>query len=185
MIVFRSAIAMPVTQSRGDYHKFHDTLAKLERLVDLRDSLSESGHATTTMRAGIIYTQKLLADFDVNTSESSAIEELGRLAKLRMKIERQSHDLPPYSQDGFRDRHILDTLIDGKIDSIQIGLFSQDNSKDDVARMATLERLIEVHKFLDSKRIDILLSVKINEVVYYRKAKVSLGNDPLLRCRYD
>lgn len=73
---------MLATESEKDYLMFRKTLTKLERLVDVRGIIFAS-KSKTTIGESIIYTLELLTEFDVNTSESNAIEELERLAMLK------------------------------------------------------------------------------------------------------
>lgn len=168
---------MPAIESKGNYFMSSDLLAKLEGLVDLRDGLSESVRAKATIGEAIIYTLKRLTETDVNTSISDAIMTLERLAMLREKVGEQ---LFPGSY------RIFNKMIDSKIEFIRNSSFSRLHNVDEYFEpMNALKRLVQVQRNLVLNSLDVLLDVKIKEVVYTLKVKVSPRNEPLLQRRCD
>ncbi|KAL9133612.1 MAG: hypothetical protein Q9175_005211 [Cornicularia normoerica] len=152
-----------------DFIKFRDTLAKLERLVDVRDNLT--GHIITNTGEGINHTLKILTEFDVDTSEPNAFEELERLAIMKEKTAFQtrtycSYPGDPLSKLDIDTKRAFDKIMDSKIDFIKKDASSRLDSTRSVEPMATLERLAEVQKKYQSRGMDDLLAFKIKEVVY-------------------
>ncbi len=166
---------MPNTQSEGEV-LFRDTLTKLERFIKIWDSLIIMDHIETTILEGIICTLDLLTDIDVNTSELNAIKELERLATMKQKTALKIREFHSQSDPSLEsilqlepelyDGRIFDKIIDSKIDFIKKVSLSQLVSKDRVETMAALERLNEVQQKLVSKSMNILLELKIRQVVY-------------------
>ena len=172
---------MPDTESKGDILMFRETLAELERLVDVRVKGSLFyGSAGKAMDDGMIYMLKLLTELDVNTSELNAIDDLERLVDLRSKrIESNNH----YFIRDSCSRSILDKMIDSKINFINKGSFSRVDSKDDVDPMVALKRLAAVQRKIESRYLDGVLGAKIRETVWRSRAKASSRHDHVFRGR--
>ena len=177
----QAAAKMPDTESKEDILIFRETLAELERLVDVRvKGCLFDGFAGKAMDDGMIYMLKLLTESDVNISESNAIDDLERLADLRSKRNDVRNVL--YIGD-FCSRSILDKMIDSKINFINKCSFSGVDSKDGVDPMVALERLAAVRRKTESQYMDRLLGAKIREIVWRPRAKASSRHDHVFRRR--
>lgn len=173
--------SMSATELKEDFLTFRGLLDTLECLVDVWCKLTnnEVYHVMKPMEDGIIYTARRLTEFDTDTSESNAIEELERLATMNQEISLQNRE---YSCPSLGERRIFDCIIDSKIDFIKNGSFSRFTSGGGVGPLAALERLAEVRKKLySSKSMSELLLSKMEEVVYTLEPKASLRNDPVMR----
>lgn len=165
---------MAATQSEGDFLLFRETLTELERLVDLRNNLLYADPPKTATEEAIFHTLKLLGRYNVNITESSAIEELERLAEMRAKIGRQDDQL--YSGLRFGDGTFLerafDKLINSKIEFIKDGPFSRPIINGGVESMTALERLAAViGKIGRPQTMHGLLESRIREFVWRPRPK--------------
>ena len=185
----QAAATMPDTESKGDFLMFRETLAELEHLVDVRikgelfvmSSSSSADRATTaTIEDGIVHMLELLTEFDVNTSEANAIEELERLAEMRIAPE---HYADQCCVDYKRGRPILDKMIDSKVNFIKNCSFGRVDSEDCVEPMAALERLAIVKSKAYSRYMNGLLEAKIREIVWRPRVKASSIHDHKVRRR--
>lgn len=159
---------------------FREVLTELERLIDVRGSLLLGPYGTTAIEDGITYTLKLLPEFDVNTSESSVIEELERLVEMRSRVVAQFRRRPS-GINYLRHLQLFDKMIDSKIDCIKIGSLSRLVQKRGVEPMAALERLAAVQGKLNSRCVHDLLESKIREIVWKPRAKASFRHDFVVR----
>ena len=179
---------MPDTKSKGDFLMFRETLTELERLVDVRikgelfvmGSGFSADRATTAIEDGMVHMLELLTELDVNTSEANAIEELERLAEMRIA---QEHYRDQYCVDYKRGRPILDKMIDSKVNFIRNCSFGRLDSEDCVEPMAALERLAAVNPKAYSRYMDGLLEAKIREIVWRPRVKASSRHDHIVRRR--
>ena len=168
---------MPDIESKGDFLVFRYTLTKLERLVDLRNDLLVADHTTVSIGEAIIDTLELLAKYDVNTTELSAIEELERLAEMRVKVAEKNRWI-----DGLCYGEPFDKLIDSKIDFIKNGSFSRlaRNGDGGIEAMTALERLAALNTkiSLRSKHgMYWLLESRIREFVRRTRPNASSRHD--------
>ena len=168
---------------------FRETLAELERLVDVRckgklfvmvGSASSADRTATAIEDGIVHMLELLTEYDMNTSEANAIEELERLAEMRIARE---DDADQDCIDYRRGRPILDKMIDSKVNFIKGGSFGQVDSECGVEPMAALERLAAVNSKAYSRYMNGLLEAKVREIVWRPRAKASSGHDHVVRRR--
>ena len=122
---------------------FRETLAELERLVDVRaKGYLLSGRVGTAMDDGLIYMLNILTEMDVNTSESNAIDEFERLVNMRFRRRNNLHQ--DCCLTALRSKSILDEMIESKIDFIKKGSFSRIDGKDGVDPLVALKRLAAV-----------------------------------------
>ena len=166
---------------------FRQTLAELECLIDVRLKgelfnlySSKSRGATAAIEDGIVYMLELLTEYDINTSEANALEELERL------VEMENARDDGFSQaciDNRRGRPILNKMIDSKVNFIKNGAFSRLDSKDGVESMAALKRLAAVNSKASSQFMDSLLEAKIREIVWRPRVKASSGHVHIVRRR--
>ena len=186
--VYEVAAKMPDTESKGDFLMFRETLIELECLVEVRikgklvvrGPISSADRATTAIEDGIVHMLELLMEFDVNTSEANAIEELERLAEMRIARE---HCADQYCVDYERGRPILDKMIDSKVNFIRNCSFGRVDSEDCVEPMAALERLAAVKSKAYSRYMDGLLEAKIHEIVWRSRVQASSRHDRIVRRR--
>ena len=178
---------MPDTKSKGDFLIFRETLTELEYLVDVRRKgklftmWSDSpDRATTAIEDGIVHVLELLAEYDINTSEANAIEELERLAEMRIA---RLPDTNYYFINSIKRKPILDKIIDCKIDFIQRDPFSRTDSEDFLGAKNTLERLAVVKTKTQSQCMIGLLEAKIREIVWRPRAKASSRHVHVVRGR--
>ena len=169
---------MSDTESKEDFQLFRETLTELERLLDFRRILHPRWTTLRiTIKECVIHEIKLLSEFDVNTSESHALEELELLAKLRTEFQRQI-DLYEYD-DGdmfneiIKSEIILNEIIKTKIDFIKEGSFSEPVSRDGIKPISALERLVKLQFSLTSGHMNDLLDLKIREFAFRSRAKAS------------
>ena len=171
---------MSTTGSKGDFKLFRETLTELERLVNMRDKLLFGGRLEPAIEEAIAHSKILLTEFNLNTSELNAIEELERLAKMRSKILNQNDRYGTYEAWG---KDLFDEMIVTKIDFIKKGSFCGLTSKGDAEPMAILERLTELRSIMGdfdgSQRLDDLLESKIRDFKQRPKAKVNPRTDHL------
>ena len=178
---------MSATESKGNFLMFRNTLTELERLVDVRGNLAcrhynqellEKDYSQELLEEGIAYMLELLSNYDVNTSESNAFEELERLVNMRCKIEELNLDHA--WRESSRNGNFFEKMIGTKVDFIQKGSFSEISSEDRVEPMAALERLTAVMSKFSSQEICELVNSKIREVVWRTRAKARPRNCVLL-----
>ena len=167
---------MSAAKSEKDPLMFRITLTELERLIDIRGNLrldSRTLSLDNTITKGISCKLDLLSDYDVNTSESKAFEELERLVNMKCKLSEQYR--------GPQTHHkVIDTTIDEmigiKVNFIKKDAFSEISSEDRVEPMTALERLTAVKiKFqsievddLVTKELDYLLSTEIEDLLCFK-----------------
>ena len=175
---------MPAAGSTQDFIMFRDALTEVERLVDVQGNIPIMGHILTTIREGIICKLKLLIELDMDTSESNAIEELGRLAALVQKTALQARSFLhrgqlPYLAGGVKpeDEQMLYKMINSKVDFIKKGSFNRLVCGGDIEPMAALERLTEVQKIFISEDLNEILESKFKEIVYTPRPKASSRYD--------
>ena len=185
--VYQIAATMPDAEFKRDFLLFRETLTELERLVDVRrkgelfvmaGSASSGKRATKAIEDGFVHMLELLAESDMNTSEANAIEELERLAEMRIARE---HDGGQYCIE--RGRPILDKLIDSKVNFIKNDSFDRVDSDVGIEPMAALERLAAVNLKAYSRYMDGLLETKIREIVWRPRAKAGSRHDHVFRGR--
>ena len=166
---------MAATEPNGDFIMFRNILDKLERSVDVLGNhyfcRRCTGHDTLVMQDGVIYTTELHREYDVNTSESNAMEELERLTMMKTKIATLAFPSP--YRNKVVQRSLLDKTIDSKIDFIKGGSYGRLVIGGGVEPIVALERLTEVQKKFGSPRMYDLLVAKIKEVVYTATPKAS------------
>ena len=170
---------MSTVESEVEFRMFRDTLAELDRLVDVRGKLLDIDHNTKTIGEAIIHTLNLLTKFDVNVSEGSVIEELEHLVTVKEKTMVQTEtccigfskrQAVEYTLDYGR---VFDELIESKIGAIQSGSFTRPKSKHDIEPMSALERLTEIQTKLQLRPIVGLLESKILEIAWRPRPTVS------------
>ena len=189
---------MSGTDKEPDFNMFRATLTKLERLIgiwtkqntDLLPKLySYSGVGTNPIGESMIHTLKLLIKFDINTSESNAIEELEHLATIRINIcgIPLPKDGPNYlyycaSKDPEMSTWgYLECLTKSKIAFLEGRTVSRLVSEGGVEPMTALDRLTDIQMKLRSVELSKLLTLKMNEVVYTCEAKASTKIIPIIR----
>ena len=180
---------------------FRAILLKLERLIDVwtkQDtdlipnshvySHSHSEATTSPIGEAMTHTLKLLIDFDINTSESNAIEELEHLVTIKTKtlgiptvnwgpiFENYCESKDPR----IKTRTSLEYLTESKIAFLKGGTFSRLVSEGGVKPMTAFERLTEVQLKLRSNELSKLLVSKMNEIFYTCEAKASAKIIPII-----
>ena len=180
---------------------FRATLTKLERLIDVwtkqdTDLIPNShvyshSHSEVTISPigeAMTHTLNLLINFDINTSESNAIEELEHLATIKTKtlgipITNWGPFFKNYCESKdptIKTRKSLDYLIESKIAFLKGGTFSRLVSEGGVEPMTALDRLTEIQLKLRSVELGNLLRSKMNEVVYTCEAQASAKIFPII-----
>ena len=158
---------------------FRETLTELECLIDIRDIVIQTYHTKKFVGKGIIYILKLLTGYDVNASESNVIEELERLAEMRVKNSQQDRVIAHSTE--LTDRQVFDKLINSKIDSVRDGFFSRLGSGGGVEPLTALERLAVVQRKTNSHYIDGLLELKIRKFLRKARAKAISPHELVVR----
>ena len=155
---------------------YRETMTELEILVDLRGIYISDFSEKSAVEEGIIYMLELLTEYDVNTTELNAIEELERLAEMRVNFAQQHRQVPDWTAV-LASRDTFDKLINSKINFVKNGSFSRLISKGGLEPMAALQRLVVVKRKINSHHIDglmeELLESKIREVVWRPRVKAS------------
>ena len=179
-------IAAPMPDTESNFLMFRETLAELECLIDVRLKgelfnlySSNSRGATAAIEDGIVYMLELLTEYDINTSEANAVEELERLVEM----ENARDDFGQVCIDHERGRSILEKMIDSKVNFIKNSSFSRLDSKDGVESMAALKRLAAVNLKASSRCMDSLLEAKIREIVWRPRVKASPRHVHIVRRR--
>lgn len=140
---------------------FGKTLIELRILVELRGKLLQAGHVTRSIGTAIVQKLHLLTKSNVNISGTRSIEDLERLAEVKMEITVQT-DMYIGSSVDRKDEKIslnggiiFDGLINSKIDFLE-GPISM---KDERELLMVVERLAEVQMKLRSTRMHVELKL--------------------------
>ena len=160
---------MSAAESKN-FQMFRITLTELERLVDVRGKLPRDYSLMKTITEGIFHKLELLSDYDVNTSESNAFEELERLVNMRSKFIGQYEAHKSYEND-LCSGELFEKMIGPKLDFIKKVSFSEVSSAGRVEPLAALERLTAVMEKFKTQEINNLVKFKIREVVWRTEAK--------------
>ena len=186
-------------EKKPDFEMFRATLTKLERLIGVCTKkvvkfyygYSNSESTANPTGESMIHMLKLLIEFDINTTESNAIEELERLSFIGIKIlgiplrdggptlaRYCASKNPKISTSG-----LLQQLTESKIAFLKGMPFSRLVSEGDIEPMTALERLTDIQVELRSFELSKLLTSRMDEVVYFCEAKASVKVIPIIWVR--